>query len=501
MCWTLIVEVSFSVCCELNQHRGVRDVSPKGWILHNSARIPQHFGFPSGPHMYLCRSVSADSLTASCSFNASDLTVEWRRPDLNPRFVYVWRDGVELGSKKHGSYIERTSVSIRNLKHGDVSLKLQGVRLFDEGTYGCFIPTLNREVPVKLLVGVVSSLVISSRRTEDDEVVLQCESEGWYPEPEVLWLDSVGNLLSDGPTETIRGPDGLYNVSSKVTVEKRDRNIFTCRVQQKNLNLTKETHVHVPDDVFTAQCSSPTPIILSLVAVLFAVVVVVLYCRRKKMRNVSPRTKKRSASSNDVELHPLKKKMTKKSSKVQTVDEKKAQLEVDLKEVQDELKDVLETVNLLMFNNKELEDQRNQLSKDLDVVESPSGKDEILRLTLKGVFRQKVEAYIKYLQDNPKELDPETAKKQLETKLKNTESVLESISSKVSKLTERKEKLNVQEENIVRQLEEINGQTKHKAESNYLEFQVKEQGCKNLEPQIQQSHQDSGPVCTYPVIF
>ncbi|KAI4821342.1 hypothetical protein KUCAC02_029277 [Chaenocephalus aceratus] len=60
------------------------------------------------------------------------------------------------------------------------------------------------------------------------EVVLQCESGGWYPQPEVLWLDAEGELLSAGPTETLRGPHDLYTVSSRVTVEKRLSNTFTC---------------------------------------------------------------------------------------------------------------------------------------------------------------------------------------------------------------------------------------------------------------------------------
>lgn len=85
--------------------------------------------------------------------DATDLTVEWGRPDLNTRFVHVWRHGVELESKKHSSYVGRTSLSINKLKHGDVSLKLYKVKLSDEGTYRCFIPTLNMESTVELVVG------------------------------------------------------------------------------------------------------------------------------------------------------------------------------------------------------------------------------------------------------------------------------------------------------------------------------------------------------------
>ncbi|KAM8748294.1 uncharacterized protein AB9X84_016022 [Acanthopagrus schlegelii] len=86
-------------------------------------------------------------------------------------------------------------------------------------------------------------------------VNLNCESKGWYPEPEVFWLDGEGNLLSAGPTETVRGPDDLYTVSSRVTVEKRHSRI-TCRVQQNHTNQTREAQIYIADDFFVVQSSS-----------------------------------------------------------------------------------------------------------------------------------------------------------------------------------------------------------------------------------------------------
>ncbi|XP_034727088.1 butyrophilin subfamily 3 member A2-like [Etheostoma cragini] len=191
------------------------------------------------------------------AMNAFDVTMEWARPDLDPRFVLVWRDGGELDSFKHLSYRGRTSLFTEELKHGNVSLKLSKVKISDVGTYRCFIPVLEKSATVQLVVGAVSPPVIQSSKNLSAGV-LQCESEGWYPEPEVLWLDGDGNLLSAGATETLRGPDGLYTVSSRVAVEKRHGN-FTCRVQQQNINQTRETHLYVPDELFMVPSSASTP--------------------------------------------------------------------------------------------------------------------------------------------------------------------------------------------------------------------------------------------------
>uniref|UniRef100_A0A667WMC7 Ig-like domain-containing protein n=1 Tax=Myripristis murdjan TaxID=586833 RepID=A0A667WMC7_9TELE len=173
-------------------------------------------------------------------------TVEWARSDTaERRFVHVWRGGRDFLLNQHPSYKGRTSLFTDKLKNGDVSLKLSEVKISDEGKYRCFIPLLHRESFVELVVGAASSPVLNVTKSSSG-VALECESKGWYPEPELFWLDAEGKLLSAGAPETVRGPDGLYTVSSRVTVEKSHSNSFTCRVQQQSINQSRDTHIHVP---------------------------------------------------------------------------------------------------------------------------------------------------------------------------------------------------------------------------------------------------------------
>ncbi|XP_041841959.1 butyrophilin subfamily 3 member A2-like [Melanotaenia boesemani] len=209
--------------------------------------------------------------------DVSGFTLEWSRPDLDPRFVHVQRSGQELVDKTHKLFEGRTSMFIDEQKHGNVSLKLSKVRISDEGTYKCFIPELSKQSFVQLIVAsdVASSPVISVAGIDRDSrgLVFLCESAGWYPKPEVFWLDGEGNLLS-GSTEINQGPDGLYTVTSTVTVEKRSN--FTCRVTQENINHPREGHVHLPDDFFRVSTSSAVPIITGLAVTLAVCLLFVL---------------------------------------------------------------------------------------------------------------------------------------------------------------------------------------------------------------------------------
>ncbi len=61
---------------------------------------------------------------------------------------------------------------------------------------------------------------------------LQCESEGWYPEPDLEWLDSEGVSLSSETTEKHRNTD-QFSAKHTVTVYERDSKIH-CRFKLRH---------------------------------------------------------------------------------------------------------------------------------------------------------------------------------------------------------------------------------------------------------------------------
>ncbi|XP_068444373.1 butyrophilin-like protein 2 [Clinocottus analis] len=200
----------------------------------------------------LVMAIVGEDVVLPCPLDAPvdplSMTLEWGRPDLEPRFVHVWHNGQVLLDDQNEAYKGRTSLSINDLKSGDISLKLSTVKTSDTGRYRCYNPKLGKEYFVELLVAAVSwpAVSLAGLHRASAGAVLLCESGGWYPEPELLWLDAEGNLLSAGAPESVRGPDDLYALSGRATVEKRHGNSFTCRVHQKSGNRTRDAHITVP---------------------------------------------------------------------------------------------------------------------------------------------------------------------------------------------------------------------------------------------------------------
>ncbi|XP_038550581.1 uncharacterized protein LOC119884190 [Micropterus salmoides] len=268
-------------------------------------------------------------------------------------------------------------------------------------------------------------------------VVLQCESAGWYPEPEVFWLDGEGNLLSAGPTETVRGPDDLYTVSSRVTVEKRHSNSFTCRVQQKDINQTRETHIQVPVELFMVQSSFALRITICLAACIMSVVAVVFILWKWGQNKINTKWH----HEGETEVGEQKKYLNKT----------KAKLDEELEKNEGELEHVQQLITTLTEQKKDLKNQREKL------------------ISLQQEDKIKIQEYEKKLTTEPKTDKHKKKKKREMTKeflekrateheelLKNTEELLETTDNLIIRMTERKGKLEKDKEQINKYLKERN---------------------------------------------
>ncbi|XP_041634992.1 butyrophilin subfamily 2 member A2-like [Cheilinus undulatus] len=282
--------------------------------------------------------------------DAVSMIFEWGRPDLKPRFVLVWHDGKELPEDQNKAYKGRASLSVDKLKRGDLQLTLTEVKISDNGTYRCYIPKMKKEMFVDLIIGAASppSVSLAGMDKANHGVMLDCESKGWYPQPELMWLDAEGHLLSAGAPGSVKGPDDLYTISSRVTVKKTASNNFTCKLQQRNINQTRERSFHVPDDFFLVPRSCSSSIAISVVFVL--IIISIFAFMAWKLRNNKKEKKKRNE-----DREALRESLMMESKKVEELEKLKLSEDSQRKEIE-ELKETL------MGLTRELEKQRDYLT-------------------------------------------------------------------------------------------------------------------------------------------
>ncbi|KAK2916828.1 hypothetical protein Q8A67_001202 [Cirrhinus molitorella] len=185
--------------------------------------------------------VAGEDVILPCSLKPNisvvDMRVEWFRPDLkDSQLVHLYRDHEDRNTDQSLSYRSRTKLNHQELQKGNASLKLSSVQVSDEGLYRCFIQSKSwyDDVTINVSVEAVGRPPVITVDGFDHSggLHLQCESEGWYPEPDVEWLDSEGVSLSSETTETHRNGD-RFSVKHTMTVYEGDSKIH-CRFKLKH---------------------------------------------------------------------------------------------------------------------------------------------------------------------------------------------------------------------------------------------------------------------------
>lgn len=104
-----------------------------------------------------------------CSYDvaaSSDIpTVEWSKPGLRPDVIFLYRDGCETFDMKHPDFTYRTGLVMKELKTGNISLRISDIRLSDAGTYKClriWKNTSQEFTNVQLVVGELAQLLLNT---------------------------------------------------------------------------------------------------------------------------------------------------------------------------------------------------------------------------------------------------------------------------------------------------------------------------------------------------
>ncbi|XP_060731472.1 butyrophilin subfamily 1 member A1-like [Tachysurus vachellii] len=183
-----------------------------------------------------------------------DMTVEWFKLYVEDSLLHLYRDHKDKNEGQAQSYRGRTSLFKEELQKGNASLKLSDLRVSDEGKYKCLVEdkSWSDDITVNVIVEAQGSNPVITMESFDNSggINLVCESSGWNPEPDVLWLDREGVTLTVEDTQIHRDTEG-FSVKSHINVyDYSDSNSFYCKLQQQHHML--ETEIIINSKVFDA---------------------------------------------------------------------------------------------------------------------------------------------------------------------------------------------------------------------------------------------------------
>ncbi|XP_075770447.1 butyrophilin subfamily 2 member A1-like isoform X2 [Pelodiscus sinensis] len=186
--------------------------------------------------------------------NPDTITVQWilsRPPNKIEVSTY---DGQEKEVRQDERYRGRTQFFQTEFRAGNVSLNLKDIKVSDKGKYTCSVSlnTWYDEVVVELDVtarGSEPSIFLEDCAGQG--IGLTCKAEGWFPEPQVLWLDSKGEnrteKLTTSKKETLAK---IYDIESSIIIEPGSDNEVSCKIINRVLKTASESRVLISDVFF-----------------------------------------------------------------------------------------------------------------------------------------------------------------------------------------------------------------------------------------------------------
>ncbi|NXG78879.1 BT1A1 protein, partial [Baryphthengus martii] len=206
--------------------------------------------------------------------SVQDTEVVWFREHFSP-FVHRYKGGQDQYGEQMLQYQGRTKLLKDGIAKGSADLKIFHVRLSDRGSYTCFVlrdPDYDETVVELKVTASGSAPLIMLERYQDGGIRAACRSSGWYPQPQVLWRDPLGQHLPSLSEDVTQDEGGLFVVESSVILTKGVNQNLSCSVRHAPHGRGQRMAFYISDPFFqNAQpwMSALGVVLVAVVALLF----------------------------------------------------------------------------------------------------------------------------------------------------------------------------------------------------------------------------------------
>ncbi|XP_062266265.1 CD276 antigen-like isoform X2 [Platichthys flesus] len=186
---------------------------------------------------------------------------DWKR---NNKEVFLFDNSSYFGNGRADQdqdFKGRVSHFAEELKHGNASILLRDTRTTDSGNYTCIFPHLvpEQRYRIDLVVGAATTPYVKIRNITGDWVLLECFVRDAYPEPQVEWQTSDGNVVpAEEPQVSPRGH--RFDVLLLTTVKKTTTNMYRCELL-------------VPDNLFEDKSSTSSSWLIVIITIIVTLVI------------------------------------------------------------------------------------------------------------------------------------------------------------------------------------------------------------------------------------
>nr|XP_011762408.1 selection and upkeep of intraepithelial T-cells protein 1-like isoform X4 [Macaca nemestrina]XP_011762409.1 selection and upkeep of intraepithelial T-cells protein 1-like isoform X4 [Macaca nemestrina]XP_011762410.1 selection and upkeep of intraepithelial T-cells protein 1-like isoform X4 [Macaca nemestrina] len=239
-------------------------------------------------HVVMVGSQAELSCQLSPPQNAQLMQVGWFR-DRHSQMIYLYEDGEEHSGEGIQNYMNRTVFLKDALEEGKITLQIYNVTVFHGGQYHCFFKDGHtyEEGIVDLRVAAVGlDVQINVQILGTEGFVVECTSGGWFPQAQMAWRDSSGNVIPHSSKSYSQDGAGLLHLKMTILLKNSTHGPVTCCFYNPVTGREKRAGIVISDILFKSEYMSLMSHKISYPWIYLSIVVALLFLRIKVAENI-----------------------------------------------------------------------------------------------------------------------------------------------------------------------------------------------------------------------
>ncbi|XP_066228752.1 putative selection and upkeep of intraepithelial T-cells protein 1 homolog [Saccopteryx leptura] len=235
---------------------------------------------------------------------AEHMEIRWFK-DRYTQPVHLYNNGTDLYGKTISRYVERTEFLKEAIREGKVTLRIFSVSVDDDGKYHCFFKDgdFYEEAITEVKVTATSlktQILVHPPNTKG--VLVECNSEGWFPQPQMEWRDSRGEIIPPISTSHSQGTEKLFNMKMTLLLKQSSHGNIMCHLRNPLTGQEERTSIVLADQLFPWNVIwiLTLSIILALLVIFIMVPSVDLHNRLQELQQNGVRSSVQSSACSRV---------------------------------------------------------------------------------------------------------------------------------------------------------------------------------------------------------
>ncbi|XP_066228268.1 putative selection and upkeep of intraepithelial T-cells protein 1 homolog [Saccopteryx leptura] len=184
--------------------------------------------------------------------SAKHMEVSWFKGDYS-KLVHRYSDGREVSGEAAPEYAGRTYFVKGAIGEGKVTLRLRNISISDNGLYQCafkdgdFSDVASMNLSVTAL-GLETQIHIQAPRS--DGLMVECNSGGWFPQPQMEWRDNKGEVVPHSSKSYSQDGAGLFHMKMTLVLRNKAQGNMTCYIFNPLSGEGKHINIILADALF-----------------------------------------------------------------------------------------------------------------------------------------------------------------------------------------------------------------------------------------------------------